>query len=604
MSDQTHLPAGHQHPPSELPMGNRLHVPAAGTDYGLALRVLQVFLVTGFVLVGLLPLPGGVQQGLNDTFPMWQNLHLVRVAFIIAAISLAAVLLRFRAGSVRSQGVFLLHLLATVLVIHVALVAVLLWKYMTWRIPDTWTAELIYLYSVQTSSLSDLYAIGQLEQPPFTTPLYPPGYIAILKGLYAVLGESPAVMRALTVASLLAISVGLAFASSYRATRDRWMLLAPALFLALFPVLTWSGAPSKPEFVAAALSVAGFSIYLRFGHVSAGRWVIPAGLLFGFALLAKYTVIAAFLATVVHLALQKRYRDTALLFALVVVVFGVVYGYLWWTTDGGVLLFTVTANAARPDFFRLFSWAVLGVLPSAFVVLALAGALTLVLNSRGFASAGVAVALAFCISLALFILAAARPASSANYFLESAILGCLVLATLLHTQYRAQADSGNAGLLTALLLVLLSINLASQIALLARSEGDDVQDQVVRATLSELYVQPGEYVLTDPHYTYQLVQAGHTPLVLDNLMYTLMLDNGHISHAPFVQILLEGKVPFLILANTLEQHASLPYGQRRISPDVVSFLQSNYECEELLVMWDGALFVRCEYHAERLTPRS
>jgi hypothetical protein len=41
-----------------------------------------------------------------------------------------------------------------------------------------------------------------------------------------------------------------------------------------------------------------------------------------------------------------------------------------------------------------------------------------------------------------------------------------------------------------------------------------------------------EYVLSDPYYSFDVIQAGHCPLTIDSFQYMLMSDNGILSLEP------------------------------------------------------------------------
>ncbi|MGD2069477.1 MAG: hypothetical protein PVI57_12440 [Gemmatimonadota bacterium] len=528
--------------------------------------------------------------------PDWQNLHLLTAALALACAGCAFV----AHGGSSERNPFAIPLYLALLT-SCSLTVVLLFKYVSGMIPDTWSTSIVSLYGVLGESLVDLYAMSSVEELPLTTPIYPPGYYILLRPLVRVLGDAFSAARILSFVSILAMAIGMALIG--RSLRRKKWFIAPAVFLSLFPVLTWSGPPTKPEFLAAALAVLALAAYLHWGFARDRRWIWPVGGLFGAALLVKYTVAATFGAVLVHLVVRRRWREAIAVTTVAVGVFMTVYGVLSIPTSGGIWHFTVFANAVDPLPMKVVSFGLLEVVPRAFTAFVLAvSVVTLATGGAAVAREG-AIAIAPLGALGLFLLATGRPGSSPNYFLEFVVAGSVLLGLLPLTgpddQGEAQTaepprDTWGVRLSSALLLLLVLTQLPSQAALLARSYGhaDELRSSTVRA-LTALPVDEDQFVLSDSEYASDLRAAGQVPLVYDAFQFTLMYENGTASVEPLMAALADDKVPYVVLADHPGAYLSAPYGSRGLPLEVASYVGAHYDCAEHLKQWDGIPLVIC-----------
>jgi hypothetical protein len=114
--------------------------------------------------------------------------------------------------------------------------------------------------------------------------------------------------------------------------------------------------------------------------------------------------------------------------------------------------------------------------------------------------------------------------------------------------------------------------------------------------------------MADAYYVFDVVQAGLTPVMIDNMVYTLLVDNRVIDDSRLLALFETGKVPYLVLQNTLEWHASLSYGDRFYPNAVLEYLQRHYTCEKVMKRWDGNALVICtatyvrNHQGEQLKP--
>ncbi len=557
-------------------------------------RLPAIGLATCAVLCAFLALETVPRRApLARLLPDWQNVDLLFIGLSLAAVVSLWITLRHRDSEPRAELA-----LRYALVTGCGLTAVLLVKYLLGMIPDTWTGEVIYQYGVTGKSIVDLYSSEWIHEPPFVTPIYPPGYYLLARLLLALFGGAPVVLRGLTVFGVVGVAGALGMAG-IDLCRRRWYVPS-ALFIALFPVLTWSGPPTKPEFVAASFTTFGLAAYLRWGFGESRGWIWLAGLLFGAGFLVKYTLIAAFLTVILHLLARRQAARAIALASVAGGTFFAVYGLLWAPTDGGIWLFTVSANAAHLLPEKIIRYGVLTFLPRAFTTVVLAAAVgTLVTPRRWWGRRG-AVAAAPMIALGLFFLSIGRPGSSANYFLEFVILGSLLIGTWDWSQETSEASnaagSGSAVSLatSTLLIALIVTQLPDQGALLSRSYGQATEletrtTQILRA----LPVPEGGFVLGDPEYTQELLAAGQTPLVYDASMFTLMVDNGVASVEPLLGYLQSGRVSHAVLTRLPSAYLKMPYGARDFPPEVAEYLRDHYHCSEQLQQWDGTPLITC-----------
>ena len=561
-------------------------------------RVLEFVIPAVLIAVAICIHVPGMQQQVLALPPLWGNVALIGHVAILAAGALILQSLLQRHTILRSAEQLTMRLLSMTLILLVAASVVVFWKYVVWLIPDTRTTQGIFLMATQQGSIFDLYSIHQLDHPPMASPIYPPAFYGLLRAALAVFGQSAGVLRWVIIAALVVICAALA-AASRRGTRDQWALLAPALFIAFFPGVTWSGAPTKPEYVACAFAMVGLAVYLRKGfETHSMRWVPLSASMFAAALLAKYTLAGAFVAVPVHLLLRRHYRACIAFLVTSLGVVAIVYIVFEVLTDGGIVLFTIRANAAKPDLLRFIELGLLGMLPKAFVVVTIGAALALALRAEGAGTRETVVPIALLASLLLALLAMARPGSSPNYFLEPVTLGALAIALLVRQSIEGTTRETPALFPAAVLLAVAMIQLPSSLALVARKEGSPSEEAEVRSRLAALRPAEGEFVMADDNYVFDVVKAGYTPVMIDNLLYTSMVDNGVIDDHQWLTLFESGKVPYLVLKNTLEWHASIGYGGRYYPIDILKYIKQHYTCETVMKRWDDNALVICRKEAK------
>lgn len=523
--------------------------------------------------------------------PGWSDFRYVRYAAAAAAVALVVLVYRERTSAKGSGPPLRVRLFRGLLIVHAFLVVALLGKYVVGSIPSTWSHDVIHYYST-IPSLVELYDTRTALTPPVVTPIYPPGMFVVAAALEPILGEGRHVLRWLVVGSIVLTSSMVARVVA----RDhgwRWGIAGGGLFLAVFPQVVWSGAPTKPEYLAVALSLVGLAVVAKptgeglggYGRIAAG------GLAFGAALLVKFTVAGGVAGALLFLALTRRWRRLGVLAAATGIVFGGSYLALSHATDGGLVFFTLLGNMAEPDFQKLFRFGVMGFGQGFFVILCVTVAVA-ELSSRkrsGASSPEALAALATLVAIGLGIATTARPGSSANYLLEAVALGVVLIALSVPKGRAKPAMKGNVEVL-ALVMVFLAVHLPSQVALLAR---DMPRSRLPESIVAELRADSAEFVLSDPRYVGELMEAGIDPLVVDSYQFTMMVENGVVDPDAVTGPMLEGRVPFAVLANPPGESGGASELEPRQSRPVVAILRERYRCgtndeaEMVVCRWTG-----------------
>lgn len=526
--------------------------------------------------------------------PNAPGLPFVQAALLLAGLSLAIYVLALRMAKIDFPAMVLFHLLCGILIVHSSSVLIQFWKYVTSRVPYTWTEQVIFLSATQSDGVLGLYSLSNLSNPPILTSVYPPVYYVVLKLSFLFFGKSIVIGRYVSVAALLLIAVLVGLASQRR-DGPIWSLPAPLLFLATLPSMTLGGSLAKPEFLAAGLSFAGLLIYLKRGLVEGKSWILYSSLLCGLALLSKPSLAAGIGAIVIHLLYDRRYKECLRFASSVLLWFSGVYAALWVPTQGGIGFMTFVANAAKFTPLKIIDLGIEKYMASVFVLVALAACTVLLSGSRGSRQGQVVAAFYFLIALSWFVVSVGRPGSSYNYFLEAGVAGSLVIGILI-SQLASERNWVALRLVLVVLVVNMLIGVRSQMLRTSQAY-DDVEEQAtIMKVLGDLETRHDEYVLSDVIYTSDVVQAGHRPVLYDSYIYTLMRDNGAISIEPLMSELRREKVPYLVLQNTLEWHRNLPYGGRYWPVSVLEYLNENYTCRTALkrktITW--ASLVICE----------
>jgi len=540
------------------------------------------------LLIALIPIPTSLTAWIQSQLYNWQNIQYLRLTFLLAGIGIAVQthITQFQNQYERISPAH--HILITILIVYASIAIILFLKYLLGVIPELGVGQAIFLYTVLSDSVTDLFSRENMFLPPFLMPMYGPLYFEVARFLYNIFGESFFILRFLTVFSLVAIS-GVLKVIAQRYSNSAWAWVTPALFLAIFPLIVWSGAPTKPEYFAALFSISAIWVYYFLGFKDNKLWVIISGLLFLMALLIKFFIIVGLLATLFHLLLRRKYHEFFGLFIFSFGLFGVIYFWLNMRTNGGLILFNVMGNAPQPQILRIITAGILQYLNNTFNIIASTAIVLILLQEKTLKNITGLVGVAFFMSVALGVVSIGRPGSTSNYFLEGVIFGSLAIGLLIAS---APANPIVKGILW-IVIFYLALIFPTRAALIAQSYGDPDEEEKIVAQIRSLEVKEDEFILSDLEYNYQVYRAGKNLLLLDSFYFTLLTENGLIDSSILFDYLKHDRVPYLVLTTSLEENASLPYGNRYFPEDITEYLIQNYRCETRMKRWDGASFILC-----------
>ena len=550
--------------------------------------IVQWSLVFVFLLIAFIPIPASLTTWIQSQASNWQNISYLQLTLLLAGIGIAIQTYIHQFHKKYDANSLAHDVLITVLIAYVSIAIVLLWKYLAGVMPELGTGQNIFLYTVLSDSTADLFSKANMFQPPFLMPMYGPLYFGTARWLMNLTGQSILAFRVMTVVALLVICLALkGIASKYATGYLEWV--TPAVFLAVFPLVVWSGPPTKPEYLAAQWSICGVLVYCRFGFTSNRWWVLASGLMFALALLTKISIAVGLIAILVHLLVRRKFYE---LFGLLLVSFGVLLLVYYWidsATGGGIFLFNILGNAARIEVWRIINIGILQYLNDPFTIIVSASVFLLFTLEKSLQGLAGLTGIAFLIALVLFIFSWGRPGSSANYFLEGTIFGSLAIGLLIASATTNPMLKGVVWIVT----FYLALTFPTRAALIAQSYGDPNAEDKIIDQIRALDLKGDQYILSDLEYTYAVYRAGKRPLLLDSFYYTLLVENGLINPATLYSYLKKEKVPYLVLHLPPDAYAALPYGYRGFPPELLTYLQQHYRCETRMKRWDGTLFVLC-----------
>jgi hypothetical protein len=351
-------------------------------------------------------------------------------------------------------------------------------------------------------------------------------------------------------------------------------LAAPLFLLAFLPTLCWSGSYFKPEFLAVPFSFLAFSSYAASGLSGERPWILKTSTLAAVGILLKLAAAGALIGITGHLIWDRRYKDAARFALCVLGPVTIFYLILSATVGGGVWKMSVAANALKPSWPEMVDYLSNRYLISTLVVLAVACSVPMMLAGRGKRESDAALAAYFIASFTFFVLTAAKPGAGYSYFLEAAIAAALLLPAALD-RLRSLDEMNGYTIVVVLLIIGGAMNLKSLNAL-NRLIPDSVDHVAIAQQLSQLQIPAGAYIMADVHYSLDIVRAGHLPLVNDNLLYSLMVDNGKLPKNALLNCLRAGTVPYLLFYRPVADYGTANEWWER---DVTDYVSHHYSCE-------------------------
>ncbi|HVA47009.1 MAG TPA: hypothetical protein VNH11_11635 [Pirellulales bacterium] len=393
---------------------------------------------------------------------------------------------------------------------------------------------------------TDPVSASWLSEPPYALTCYGPAYYWAINAVAEaggwrnslVPGRLVSLVAALAAAALAALAAG-------RQTRNFDLgLLAAILFLVSLPVSEWLPY-ARVDMLAIAFSAAA---YLAVGpgrrRLAASALAIAAGSL------VKPTVALNALPIAAHLAATRRWRDAGFFVSLVAGLGAVAWGAVHWASDGFFLSGVLLGNRNPMYLWRGYLFTHQFLLSPLAVGALMVVAWRFVASPQRFAQS--LFGLGFVLSLAMSAVLVCKRGSEINYFLETALLAALAIvvdgAAWLWT-----LDARRTRLAVGLLAVVLAVPHLREIRRRGRSPTKESPSyETAQRWLAGETSDVG--LLADGRMVQVALAAGHRPWLNDSFLYMLLVDNGTLDAAPLVERLRDGRIKWLFLRKTLEEH--------------------------------------------------
>lgn len=503
---------------------------------------------------------------------------------------------------------------------------------------------------------SEPVSVAWLHEPPYTLSCYGPGYYWAINAVAAAGGWRNSLLpgRLVSLFSALVAAALAALAAGWRTRRIELGLLAALLFLVSLPVNEWLPY-ARVDLLAVACTAAAYlfvAITTRSGaelnavvgaeagqlplrdHEKAslasecpagdaagyetgaaprqtfaeqsagwrglapattGRWALAAAALSIVAgALVKPTVALNVLPIAAHLLANRR-RGAAVLFVSLTAIGGAAsWAAVQWATDGFFLSGVLLGNRNPMYLWRGYLFT------HQFLLSPLAvGALMVVAWRFVAAPARFAKSLfgaSFVISLVMSAVLACKRGSEVNYFLEPALLAALAIAVD-GAAWLCTLGARRAQLSLAVLAVVLAAPYLREVRQQARSPAKESPSyETARRWLQG--ESPDVGLLADGRMVQVALAAGHTPWINDSYLYMLLADNGTLDVAPLVERLEDGRIKWLLLRYTLDEHReAIEQNTDCWPPEVIEAFPRYYE---LLEESDGLYIYRHRRYGESL----
>lgn len=393
---------------------------------------------------------------------------------------------------------------------------------------------------------SEPVSAAWLREPPYTLTCYGPAYYWVINAVANAGGWHNSLVpgRLVSLASAL-VAAGLAgFAAGWRTRNFDLGLLAANLFLVSLPVNEWLPY-ARVDMLAIAFCAAA---YLTVG---ARRWtLVAAALAIAVGSLVKPTVALTAVPIAVHLVATRRYRDTVFFVAMTAALGSVAWGVVQWLSDGFFLTGVLIGNRNPMYLWRgyLFTYQFL-LSPLAVGALAVV-AWRFVASPQRFAQS--LFGMGFVLSLLMSAILVCKRGSEINYFLETALLAGIAIAVE-GAAWLWTLDARRTRMAIGVLAVLLAAPNLREVRQHYRSPTKESPSyETARRWLNG---EPSDVgLLADGRMVQVALAAGHRPWLNDSFLYMLLVDNGTLDAAPLLDRLRDGRIKWLFLRKTLEEH--------------------------------------------------
>lgn len=438
---------------------------------------------------------------------------------------------------------------------------------------------------------SEPVSAAWLHEPPYTLSCYGPAYYWAINAVAAVGGWHNSLVpgRLVSLAAALAAALFAALAAARLTRRSELGMLAALLFLVSLPVNEWLPY-ARVDLLAVAFTAAAYLFGALSSRVSSSASVkaalTAAALSIAAGSLAKPTVALNVLPITLHLVFNRRNRDAGF-FVSAVVAFGALsWAVVQWTSDGFFLEGVMLGNRNPLYLWRGYLFTYQFLLSPLAVAGLLVAAGRFVSSPRQFAQS--LFTFSFVLMLAISAVLVCKRGSEINYFLEPALLAGLAIAVD-GAAWLATLDARRAQLAMGLLALLVAAPYARELRRQVRSPVKESPSYAAaRRWLDD--ETPAVGLLADGRMVQVALAAGHAPWINDSYLYMLLVENGTLDSAPLVERLEDGRIKWLFLRYTLDEHReAIKHNTDCWPPEVIDAFPRYYE---LLEESDGLYIYR------------
>lgn len=393
---------------------------------------------------------------------------------------------------------------------------------------------------------SEQVSASWLREPPYTLSCYGPAYYWAINAVAEVGGWQNSLVpgRLVSLVSAL-VAAGLAALAAGRRTRSVELgLLAALVFLVSLPVNEWLPY-ARVDLLAVAFTAAA---YLAVG---AGRWSLAAAAVaIAAGSVVKPTVALNALPIAAHLVFHRRYRDAAFFVTAVAALGAAVWAAVQWASHGFFLEGVLLGNRNPLYLWRGYLFTYQFLLSPLAVAGLMVAAGRFVASPRQFAQS--LFTLSFVLSLVMSAVLVCKRGSEINYFLEPALLAALALAVD-GAAWLSTLDARRTQLAMAVMSLVVAAPYVREIRQQVRSPAKKSPAyETARRWLDGETADVG--LLADGRMVDVALAAGYAPWLNDSFLYMLLVDNGTLDVGPLVERLADGRIKWLLLRKTLEEH--------------------------------------------------
>lgn len=408
-----------------------------------------------------------------------------------------------------------------------------------------------------------------MREPPYTLSCYGPAFYYVTNAVARLGGWQHSLVpgRLVAFAGTLAAAALAAIAAGRQTKSVEIGLLAALMFLVSLPVNEWVP-HARVDTLGLAFAAAA---YLAVG-ASLRRLAVSA-LCVAIASLAKPTFALTALPIFVHLLATRRYRDASFFAVLVAALGAAMWGAVQWATNGFFLSAVLEGNRNPMQLWRAYFFTYQFLYCPLGLAATIVAVRMLLVSPQRFAQS--LYSLGYVVTLAVAAVTVCKKGSELNYFLEASLIGSIAIAVDgIPRLSKFGARRSFAAL--AVLGFMLPLPTVRELREYYRSPLEPVPYEVVRDCVAD---EPADVeVLADGRMVDLVLAAGRQPWLSDSYLYMLLVENGTLDSSPLVERLSDGRIKWLFLRKTLEDHVEANHNGTRCWPqEVIDAFEAHYE---------------------------